>query len=242
MSKIKAFIIHLERAKDRQAQVEALIASLPFTGEITAAIDANALNQSVIDSHYKAKIHQPFYPFTLSRTEIACFLSHRKAWQEIVDQDINGAFIFEDDVTLTKDFELSFATALPFMNEDTYIRFPFRERETGKILAQNQNHRLIEPCPVGLGQVAQYIGRNCAQKLLDATMQFDRPVDTTVQMFWLTNVRPLSILPGGVSEISASLGGSTVQKKPRFLDKLRREILRPLYRKRIARLSRQRSL
>lgn len=242
MSEIRAFIIHLERAKDRQAQVEALIASLPFAGEITTAIDANTLNQSVIDSHYKAKIHQPYYPFALSHTEIACFLSHRKTWQQIIDQDIEGAFIFEDDITLTKDFELSLTAALPFMNEDAYIRFPFRERETGKILAQHQNHRLIEPCPVGLGQVAQYIGRNCAQKLLDATVQFDRPVDTTLQMFWLTHVRPLSVLPGGVSEVSASLGGSTVQKKPRFLDKLRREILRPLYRKRIARLSRQRSL
>ncbi|UXM94782.1 glycosyltransferase family 25 protein [Bartonella sp. HY329] len=242
MSEIKAFIIHLERAKDRQAQVEALSASLPFSCEITAAIDANILDQNVIDNHYKPKSQKPFYPFALSRTEIACFLSHRKAWQQIIDQGLVGAFIFEDDVTLTADFELSLATALPFMNEDTYIRFPFRERESGKILAQKQNHRLIEPCPVGLGQVAQYIGRNCAQKLLDATMQFDRPVDTTLQMFWLTNVRPLSVLPGGVSEISAALGGSTVQKKTRFWDKLRREILRPLYRKRIASLSQQRSL
>lgn len=238
---MKAFIIHLERAIDRQAQVKQLMGALSFQSEIIAAVDASKLDDTIIHLYYKRHIHKPFYPFALSRTEIACFLSHRKAWQAIIDQNLCGAFVFEDDVTLTKDFDLSLATTAAYRNEDTYIRFPFRERESGELITENQDHRLIVPCPVGLGQVAQFIGRNSAQKLLDATKEFDRPVDTMLQMFWLTNVRPLSILPGGVSEISASLGGSTVQKKTRFFDRLRREILRPLYRKRIAHLSRQRS-
>jgi GR25 family glycosyltransferase involved in LPS biosynthesis len=99
--------------------------------------------------------------------------------------------------------------------------------------------RIIEPLPVGLGMVAQLVSRDAARKLLAATRKFDRPVDTTVQMFWVTGVRPLAVQPGGVEEISSKLGGSTIKRKKSALDKLGREILRPLYRRRIATLSRK---
>lgn len=242
MSDIKAFIIHLECAKNRQAQVKKLIASLPMPSEIISAIDAHDLTDKTIHGAYERRINQPYYPFKLSRTEIACFLSHRKAWQQIIEQKLEGALIFEDDVAVTDDFSTSLEIVKPYMHENSYIRFPFRKREQGKIIIEDKTHRLIEPCPIGLGQVAQFIGRNCAQELLLRTEKFDRPVDSMLQMFWLTNVHPLSISPAGVHEVSARLGGSTVQRKASFLDKLRREILRPLYRQRIAYLSRKKNV
>lgn len=98
--------------------------------------------------------------------------------------------------------------------------------------------QIIEPVPVGLGMVAQLVGREAAQRLLSATQVFDRPVDTTAQMNWVTGLKPLSVLPGGVREVSVRLGGSTIQKSRSLPDKLKREILRPLYRWKIKSRSR----
>ncbi|MBV2142446.1 glycosyltransferase family 25 protein [Falsochrobactrum sp. TDYN1] len=231
---VKAFIIHLGRASERAPQVEKLICALPVKASLIEAIDSRTLSDGTIAQVYKRKLHRPHYPFQLSRNEIACFLSHRKAWQAIVDQKLDAGFVIEDDIELTDVFGSAFRAALDHLEPGGFIRFAFREgREHGREVFRNQDVRIIIPNPIGLGMVAQLVSYDAARKLLDVTSRFDRPVDTMIQMRWVTGLQPLSILPGGVREISAQLGGTTVQIKKSFPDKLMREILRPLYRMRI---------
>ncbi|MBQ0709411.1 MULTISPECIES: glycosyltransferase family 25 protein [unclassified Ochrobactrum] len=235
---VKAFIIHLERATDRQPQVQELIRELPIETEIVNAIDGRTLDTQTINRVYRRSAHSPRYPFALSTNEIACFLSHRKAWQAIVDQRLDAGLVLEDDVELTPEFAAAYSMACRVLKADSFIRFPFRERESGRVVLTTETTRIIEPVPVGLGMVAQLIGQEAAQRLLSATEVFDRPVDTTAQMSWVTGLKPLSVLPGGVKEISVQLGGSTIQKSRSLPDKLKREILRPLYRWKIKSRSR----
>lgn len=235
---VKAFIIHLERATDRQPQVEELIRKLPVETDVVNAVDGLTLDAQTISSVYRRSAHKPRYPFQLSTNEIACFLSHRKVWQAIVDQEIDAGLVLEDDVELTPEFAAAYSAACQVLNVDSFIRFPFRERESGRVVLNTGTSRIIEPVPVGLGMVAQLIGRGAAQRLLSTTEIFDRPVDTTAQMNWVTGLKPLSVLPGGVKEVSVRLGGSTIQKSRSLPDKLKREILRPLYRWKIKSRSR----
>lgn len=236
MKKINGFIIHLDRAAERHPHVKNLQNILPFSTQIISAVDGKKLRAEELAA-YQRHLNKPFYPFELSASEIACFLSHRKAWKAIVEQKLDGGFIIEDDVALTDDFTNAWKLALAHFTPQQFIRFPFRMKEKGREIAASATHYLIAPCPVGLGQVAQLVGCEAAEKLLRATEIFDRPVDTTMQLFWQTGVHPLSVLPGGVNEISSTLGGSTIQRKRQTYDKLKREILRPLYRFKIARLS-----
>ncbi|MFK4824360.1 glycosyltransferase family 25 protein [Paenochrobactrum sp. BZR 588] len=232
---IKAFIIHLHRATDRRGQVDYLRQQLPVATEILDAVDNKDLSEQDIAHAYQRRLHKPYYPFPLSRNEIACFLSHRKAWQAIVDQNLDAGFVLEDDVALTTDFEPSFAVAQKILQQqpDCFIRFPFRDREEGEIVVHDSNVKVLRPRHIGLGMVAQIVSRQAAIKLLQATEQFDRPVDTFAQMNWITGVDMLSLKPGGVAEISRDLGGSTIKNKKGLFDKLKREILRPLYRSRL---------
>ncbi|MDH7784649.1 GR25 family glycosyltransferase involved in LPS biosynthesis [Ochrobactrum sp. 19YEA23] len=236
---VKAFIIHLKRASDRQPQVAQLIESLPMRADVVDAIDGRVLDEDTIQRVYRRSVHKPRYPFPLSTNEVACFLSHRKAWQAIVDQKIDAGLVLEDDVELTPEFAAAFQAALQLVDHDSFIRFPFRERETGREVLNIDGVRVILPVPVGLGMVAQLVGREAARRLLAATETFDRPVDTTAQMNWVTGLKPLSVLPGGVREVSVRLGGSTIQKSRSLPDKLKREILRPLYRWKIKSRSRK---
>lgn len=230
---IKAFIIHLARAKDRRPQVEKLIQNLPVKAEIIDAVDSRTLPEADIKRVYKRKLHAPRYPFELSKNEIACFLSHRKAWQAIVDQGLDAGFVIEDDIELTDVFNSAFKAVTNHFEPGSFVRFTFRDREQGREVFRNDQLRIIIPNPIGLGMVAQLVSFDAAKKLLAATEQFDRPVDTTVQMRWVTGLQPLAVIPGGVKEISAELGGTTIQHKKSFKDKLAREILRPIYRMRV---------
>ncbi|AAX73747.1 hypothetical protein L273_00345 [Brucella abortus B10-0091] len=231
---VKAFIIHLKRATDRAPQVEKLVKELPVKAEVIEAVDSRALNKDEIARIYKRRLHTPRYPFALSRNEIACFLSHRKAWQAIIDRKLDAGFIVEDDIALTENFMGAYRAAVDHLEPGGFIRFTFRDdREHGREVFRDEAVRIIIPNPIGLGMVAQFVSYDAAQKLLDITQTFDRPVDTTVQMRWVTGLQPLSVIPGGVKEISSQLGGTTIQHKKNFSDKLAREILRPIYRMRV---------
>lgn len=235
---IKAFIIHLARATDRRAQVEKLTRELSMKAETIDAVDSRTLTADEIACVYKRHLHAPSYPFQLSKNEIACFLSHRKAWQAIVDQRLDAGLVIEDDVELTNVFSSALGAALNHLEPGGFIRFTFREgREHGREIFRNDQLRIIIPEPIGLGMVAQLVSFDAAKRLLDLTTQFDRPVDTTVQMRWVTGLQPLSVIPGGVKEISSQLGGTTIQHKKSFIDKLKREIFRPIYRMRVRRFA-----
>lgn len=236
---IRGFVVHLDRARDRMPQVERLMAKLPVPSEIVEAVDGSRLTAAEIDRVYRRRLYKPSYPFAMSFGEIACFLSHRKAWAAIVEQNIDAGLIFEDDVEIDDSFHAAFEAAKACFKPGAFIRFPFRMgKEHGtRILTQGQVN-VIQPTRVGLGMVAQLVSRDAAVRLLQATVFFDRPVDTTVQMSWLTHITPLAVLPGGVHEISSQLGGSTIKGHRTLMERLSREVLRPLYRARIALRSR----
>lgn len=231
---IEIFIIHLSRAEQRRAHVDHLIATLPLSASVIDAVDGGALSDVEIRSCYARGLHGPHYPFALSRNEIACFLSHRRAWQQILDRNLDAALIMEDDAAPTPHFADSLQFALHHLHTCGFIRFPFREgREAGRRVAEAEGLSLIEPRCVGLGMVTQLVSRTAAIQLLRATERFDRPVDTFLQMPWVTGVKPRSVLPGAVLEISRDLGGTTLAKNSSLRAKLDREIWRPIYRAKV---------
>jgi glycosyl transferase family 25 len=91
------------------------------------------------------------------------------------------------------------------------------------------NISIFEPTLVGLGMHAQIVTYDAARRLLESTESFDRPVDAYLQLRWKHGVRILTLWPNGVREISSSLGGSLIQEKSN-VNRLQREVLRPLYR------------
>ena len=95
---------------------------------------------------------------------------------------------------------------------------------------KRDNISIFEPTVIGLGTQAQIVTYDAARRLLEKTEQFDRPIDVYLQLRWKHGVRVLTLWPNGVRERSSSLGGSLIGKETSNGDKLRRELLRPLYR------------
>ncbi|WEX11190.1 glycosyltransferase family 25 protein [Chelativorans sp. AA-79] len=226
-----AFIIHLARARGRAPQVERLREALPMPVTVINAIDAETLSDAEIARTYRSRLHRPYYPFSLRRTEVACFLSHRRAWQMVIEHGLEAGLVIEDDVELLPQFGNALDLGLERAATADFLRFPKQPREHGEALAQAGESRLFVPRMVGLGMQAQLVGREAARRLLAFTDEFDRPVDTAIQMRWLHGVRVLSSTPVSVREVAATLGGTTVQRKGKSLSEtLGREFHRARYR------------
>jgi GR25 family glycosyltransferase involved in LPS biosynthesis len=217
------------------------MARLPVPVHVLEAADGQNPNDSEFSRYSTEPLFGPEYPFEMKSGEIGCFISHRAAWSEIIARGWDAGLILEDDVSIDpKPFQRAFDLALNHVGPMTYTRFPWRQKEAVEAcFAEEDDIKLFCPSHVGLGTQAQIVGRGAAERLLALTEQFDRPVDTFLQMTWKTGVEMRVIWPSGVSEISYALGGTTLTKAKRGLnEKIKAELLRTKYRRQIASLSR----
>ena len=232
MSGPKAFILHLERATSRGPNVRSLSACLPIESEVLAAVDGARLSPEEVEQAYARRRFRPAYPFPLTRTEVGVFLSHRVAWRRIVDDALDFAFIFEDDAQIDPTV---FAALLEFVTAERsawdYVLLPAQPIRNGTPVARRGGLALLRPDAPPLRAIAQVVSLAAAKRLLDSTLPFDRPIDTFMQMTWVTGQPVLVASPSPVRDVSLKTGGSTVQRKSMsFVERLRHEAMRPIYR------------
>ncbi|WP_254437138.1 glycosyltransferase family 25 protein [Ruegeria arenilitoris] len=228
---MRSFVIHMSSSTARRPNAEQLCADLP-NAELIEAVNGRDPAQIAGVTLHPGNLHRPRYPFTLRPAEIGVFESHRRIWRKMVDEGIDLAITAEDDLRVDPD-RMSAALDLlrPIATPDHYIRIPVKQRETAaQTLAEHDGLRLILPKVIGLQCVCQVVGRKAAERLLAATDRIDRPVDTFLQMHWITGQRVHALLGSGNQEVAGEIGGSTIQTKPPLTDKLTREFKRAAYR------------
>jgi GR25 family glycosyltransferase involved in LPS biosynthesis len=238
----KTFIVHLQRAEARKAQVRDLLSKVPYEVEVIDAVDGAKLSADEIKAYYSEKpLFKPAYPFALNVGEMGCFLSHRKVWQAIVDQNLDGGLIFEDDVQIDSGvFAKAVELAERHVQELGYIQFQVREiSDVSTVLAHGNGAAIVQPTVTPLRTSGQFVSRSTAQDLLELTPQFDRPIDTTLQMYWQTGLHLSCVVPSGTTDNTGQAGGSTLSKNTPLTAKIQKEWKRMMYRRAVARYSKK---
>jgi glycosyl transferase family 25 len=242
VSSAKAFILHLERATGRRANVEALRAFLPIKNEVLPAVDGARLSAEEVNEAYARSRFSPRYPFALRPAEIGAFLSHRAAWRRIVEDGLDFACVFEDDAEIDRE---RFAALLDFAVAERgrwgYVLLPAAGLEpAGAAIVSGGGFALLQPYSPPLRAIGQIVSRAAAERLLAISSPFDRPVDTFLQMAWVTGVTILAATPTPIRDVSRETGGTTVQRKRMgALQRLHHEIMRPVYRAKVLALYRR---
>ncbi|HIE97261.1 MAG TPA: glycosyltransferase family 25 protein, partial [Fuerstia sp.] len=184
----RAFVISLERATERFAHAATLLPQLPLAGEILPAVDGSAMSPDEVAEVYRQGQHQPNYPFELRSGEVGCFLSHRNAWKQIVERKLDAALVLEDDVCIDQD---EFGDVVDFAAKNcppgAFIQLPVRPLSSNATeFVSGERCRVVCPQVTPLRTSGQWVSRPAAEKLLAVTEKFDRPVDSFLQMHWIT--------------------------------------------------------
>ncbi len=228
---MRSFVIHMSSSTARRPNAEKLCADLP-NAELFEAVNGRNSDQIANVELFPGNLHRPEYPFNLRPAEIGVFESHRRIWRKLVDEKIDMAIITEDDLRVNPcRMTEALKMLAPIATPDHYIRIPVKQREiAAQVLAKHNDMRLILPKVIGLQCVCQLVGRRAAERLLEATNKIDRPIDTFLQMHWLTGQPILALLGSGNQEVANEIGGSTIQARPPLGDKISREFKRAAYR------------
>lgn len=197
------FLINLARSKERltNSTVQFKKQGLDFTR--IDAVDGAALKQAEIDAHYCPALNLKNYHYPLSKGQIGCYLSHRKAWQAIVDQKLDYAIIFEDDFNLDTSIHAAIQNINNLNLDWKLIKLSAYQNRKRPILFKfplEHSQQLVIHKKLMSGCCATAITLDGAKKLLAATEKFGRPVDSDLQHIWETGVPGFSLLPYPVTQ------------------------------------------
>ena len=88
-------LINMDGAHERLSHFHAQAAQAGLAFERVAAVNGRAMSEEELDLH-----RDPAAIYPLSAAEVGIALSHRRAWQSIVDAGVPWGSVFEDDACL----------------------------------------------------------------------------------------------------------------------------------------------
>lgn len=175
-SQIPVFFINMDDAADRRDWFQAQATRLGLEVSRVAAVAGRELPGDTLD-RLKASIHSGT---PLGPSEIGCFLSHRRAWEQVLASGAEWAFVAEDDLHLA-DGAAAYYRSTDWIPEDaelikaeTTFRRCHMERE-GTPSPDGRQLRQVYSLHGGAG--GYFIRRKAAQDALDLTREICEPAD-----------------------------------------------------------------
>jgi glycosyl transferase family 25 len=209
--KLGILVINLDRSVERLASISNQLKNFSLAWQRLPALDAtNPDELRAAGEHYSPTLNKHLFRRPLSNGEIACFASHRRAWETMLATDWHGAVILEDDAFPSDNFPAAVTALEASLNEWRAVKlFTYRP---APILSQKPlSSGSIEvpgatPPPRSRGNLCDYlktpvcttaysVTREAAAQLLKTSARFGRPVDVQQQFYWETSVRFQGLLP-----------------------------------------------
>lgn len=189
-------LINLARSAARLEECKKALNSQELDFVRIDAIDGNKLSQVDLAQHYSYQSNLQRYHKDLNKGEIACYLSHRKAWQHIVDNDLDFAVILEDDFELIGNLSQAITATNSIQLNWDYIKLAGHTRIRHPIYQiQQDGMQLVMYNKLPSHTLAQIVSKEGARKLLGLSRLISRPVDVDIQHCWESNLNSFGLLP-----------------------------------------------
>ena len=100
MSVFKVFVINLDKSVARLERLKAEFERIGLDFERIPAVDGRKLSENQILKHYSPELNRKKYFVPLSKPEIGLYMSHLKACERIISENLDFGIILEDDIVL----------------------------------------------------------------------------------------------------------------------------------------------
>jgi len=177
---VLTFVINLDRDTARLERIEALLAvrAVPFTR--VQAVDGRSLSQTDIEN---ISAYPTAVSVRLQAGEIACYLSHIKAWRMLLESDEDYA-IFEDDIDVSADAAEVLMASTDWIPQDADIvkletsLKPVEIASGVETTVRDREVRRLAGCHIGTA--GYVISRSGAARMLAESQRLKMAVDTMI--------------------------------------------------------------
>lgn len=216
---LKIFIINLPEALDRRKKIDKLFKEKRLDYEFIEAVDGrqyDVINHPI----YNATKRLLYFGKHMTGGEIGCFLSHKKVYQKMIDENIKKALIFEDDVILHDDFFDIVQKILSIPLNYDFVRFlggPKLERlKLRNVYKLDSKYYLVRHKGTPGGLHATLMTSSGVKKIIKHLDYTAYPIDTLLGQNWLTGCNWFTVRPGlAIQDLSfqSSIGESRFDNK-----------------------------
>jgi glycosyl transferase family 25 len=179
------YVISLKRATQRRAASKRALDEMgaPFT--FFDAVDGSRLTEAEVAAAYDGEGNARQYKRPLSLPEIGCYLSHYALWKRIVDENLDGAVILEDDFEADESFRKVVDAIRSAPLSGALVKLFSRKRVMGVTVASlGEPGRLVAPNRVPGLTLGYALDRTAAEMLLANALPFTRPLDMDIKHWW----------------------------------------------------------
>ncbi len=174
-------VINLNSAKTRWKNIQSQLKTLDITAQRLPAIDAK---KDALPLNKVAPLGHPakyFFPRELTTGEIACYLSHMKCWETLLESDEQWAAILEDDALLSTRAK-NFLESTQWIPPNIHILqlHTFEKRwlcRTAKTIPLTNGSTLYNVITQSYGACCYLIDRQAAKEALALSRLLAAPVD-----------------------------------------------------------------
>ena len=193
------FVISLPGTDERRSYISEQLGKLGLPFSFFDAVNGYELDV-LSHENYNGKKRRLLFGKDLTQGELGCFLSHKKIYQKICNDNLESAVILEDDVILHEDFPKILSTLSKHQDHFDLVRFlgspKVMKRGGRKLIPLNDPYWLIRMPTAPGGAHATLVTQNGAQKLLHSMQRTAYPIDTLLGRGWETGVEALAVHPG----------------------------------------------
>ena len=214
MDALPAFVINLDSQPARWQMASSQLVRLGLEHERFPAINGAALSRIDLDRRVDWEATRK-WKFNITPAEIGGYLSHISLINQIAQDNLPGAFIFEDDFAASDDLpavvrvlsqcEFERPLMVRLYSPPRQLAFPVYQRALADGLKLSVAFR-IPP-----GAVAYYINRAAAQTLAAKCNVFYMPIDCQYRHHWQTGVDVLMVSPAPVQVAESSYEDSSME-------------------------------
>lgn len=201
---LPVYVINLDSYQCRWESSNKQLDDLNVECTRISAIDGNDLSNDYVDAFNKRNALMYKWLRPLSASEIGCFLSHVYAWEEIVNNDRQGGFIFEDDFIANNDLpividaieklKIKYPVLIKLYVPNSSEKWGYNSG-CARSVSVVDNYCLTLPLKVQWGALAYYINKDAAVQLIKNSKQCKRPLDDYLRRTWEAGVLVLHITP-----------------------------------------------
>jgi len=227
MLNLQILVISLLRSPERRAKVVHEMSRIRQIWEFLDAVDGSTFSPSR-NEYDRAKVVR-LLGFELTKNEIGCFLSHKKAWLKCVENN-RPTLVFEDDFVLNENFNDALDTVLnKFTSWDIMRLQGIADSDYAEKASFGKNRVVINHSdPVGA--TAYIVTPRSAKILLQKSAQIFEPVDHFLEhkRFHGLQVHALIPYPVGVSGDGSTIADRPTERHIRGYKKFKRSMCRIL--------------
>lgn len=224
-------VISLENQLDRRRKISSILNETPLSWQFMDAVSGKNIAPYI--SLYNSERRLKVFGYEMKNNEIACFISHRKVWQECVENQ-KAYLILEDDVKLNRGF-FDFKEVVELVNkiidsraDGVYVRLGVLSKNL-KFIVMSQLINSIELVRFEkdpLTAMAYVVSPEIAKKLIKYSESFFTPVDDFMWRGWEHQCCLLDVMPSVFytsDEDTPSNIGERLKPEIGFLNKIKRE-------------------